>query len=43
MLRAQGIRLIEDSQTALAGTKFFLYDIYADGAVYNPQALAKVI
>ena len=40
--QAQGIRLIEDSQTALAGTKFFLYDIYADGAVYNPQALAKL-
>ncbi|MGE7695575.1 phage major capsid protein [Lysinibacillus sp. NPDC094177] len=40
--QAQGIRLIEDSQTALAGTKFFLYDIYADGAVYNPHALAKL-
>ena len=40
--QAQGIRLIEDSQTALQGTKFFLYDMYADGAVYNPQALAKL-
>lgn len=38
----QGIQMIQDTQTAFKGTKMFLYDVYADGAVYNPEALAKL-
>lgn len=40
--RNQGIQLIQDTKTALKGTKMFLADVYADGVVYNPAALAKV-
>ncbi|MFD4819536.1 phage major capsid protein [Peribacillus butanolivorans] len=41
--KAQGIQMIQDTQTAFKGTKMFLCDVYADGAVYNPHALAKMV
>ncbi|MGG0412071.1 phage major capsid protein [Peribacillus simplex] len=41
--KAQGIQMIQDTQTAFKGTKMFLCDVYADGAVYNPHALAKLV
>ena len=41
--REQGIMHIhKDTKNAMAGTQTFLYDMYADGAVYNPQAIAKL-
>ncbi|MBN3553313.1 phage major capsid protein [Fictibacillus nanhaiensis] len=33
---------VQDSQHALQGSVGFLFDIYVDGAVYNPDALTKL-
>lgn len=38
-----GLQEIVDSKTALAGTKLFVFDMYLDSAVVNPQAIAKVV
>ncbi len=39
----QGITEVSaDTQTALAGTKLFVFDAYMDGAVTNPQAVAML-
>jgi HK97 family phage major capsid protein len=35
--------IIRDSQHALQGSAGFLFDIYADGCVYNPDALTKLV
>ena len=32
-----------DTENALAGTTAFVLDSYMDGAVYNPQAIAKIV
>lgn len=32
-----------DTENALAGTTTFVLDSYMDGAVYNPQAIAKLV
>jgi HK97 family phage major capsid protein/HK97 family phage prohead protease len=32
-----------DTKNAMAGTKLFVFDSYMDGAVTNPQAIAKLI
>ncbi|AJG91275.1 phage major capsid protein, HK97 family (plasmid) [Bacillus cereus] len=32
-----------DTENALAGTVTFVLDSYMDGAVYNPQAIAKLV
>ncbi|MGE7601294.1 phage major capsid protein [Peribacillus sp. NPDC097675] len=37
-----GLQMITDTKNALAGTKMFIYDMYVDGAVFNPEALAKL-
>lgn len=34
--------LVRDSEHALRGSLGFLFDIYVDGAVYNPDALSKL-
>ncbi|QJX76986.1 phage major capsid protein [Priestia megaterium] len=34
--------LVRDSEHALHGSLGFLFDIYVDGAVYNPDALSKL-
>ncbi|MDM5197587.1 phage major capsid protein [Fictibacillus enclensis] len=38
--QAQGLQVIQDTENSLRGSKMFLLDVYADGAVYNPDALA---
>jgi HK97 family phage major capsid protein/HK97 family phage prohead protease len=38
----QGLQMVTDTSTALRGTKLLLLDVYADGVVYNPQALVKM-
>ncbi|ARK29046.1 phage major capsid protein [Halalkalibacter krulwichiae] len=38
-----GIQEIVDSQQALRGSKMFVFDMYADGVVVNPQAVAKLV
>jgi len=34
--------MVQDSQHALQGSVGFLFDVYLDGAVYNPDALKKL-
>ena len=38
-----GIQEIVDSTQALRGSKLFVFDAYMDGAVVNPQAVAKLV
>ncbi|WP_028390554.1 phage major capsid protein [Bacillus cihuensis] len=38
-----GIQEIVDSVQALRGSKLFVFDAYMDGAVVNPQAIAKLV
>lgn len=34
---------VQDSAQALRGSIGFLLDAYMDGAVYNPEAIAKLV
>lgn len=38
----QGLREIVDSGLALKGAKMYLFDMYADSAIVNPQAVSKL-
>jgi HK97 family phage major capsid protein len=44
MIKQQsGLQEIVDTQQALRGSKLFVFDMYADSAVVNPQAIAKMV